>query len=123
MKDKDFEYINKAYRKDFKAGLQVTALGKVGVLSYGDSHCWVKIEGKVLPFHPGDVELVEEPKDEYYIRDARQIGSDSCLWWGKNSKGYTFDLKKAGVYTKAEVIAIVKASSDDHRGYLKEEVD
>lgn len=67
MKDRKFEYINQAYGKNFKAGAKVKALGKNGILCYGDHHCWVKVKVKIkdkireriLPFHPNDVEVVE----------------------------------------------------------------
>lgn len=38
---------------------------------------------------------------EYYLQDARSVVGNCILWWGKESKGYTCDLKDAGRYKGA----------------------
>jgi hypothetical protein len=59
--DKEFKYINNFYGKKFKAGLKARALGKEGVLAYGDNYVYLFFGKQVsAPFHPNDVELVEE---------------------------------------------------------------
>lgn len=62
--DKTFEYINNYYGKKFKAGLRAIALGKEGVLAYGDNYVYL-LFGKQIsaPFHPNDVELVEDNQE------------------------------------------------------------
>jgi hypothetical protein len=64
MRDRKFEYINNAYKKNFKAGMTVLALGEEGVLCYGDNHCHIRMkkDGKIRHYHPNDVEVIEETK-------------------------------------------------------------
>ena len=55
MKDKNFTYINESYGRKFKAGQKVIALGKDGILMYGDNYCHVRTCEGILPYHPNDV--------------------------------------------------------------------
>lgn len=43
--------------------------------------------------------------DEYYIQDSRGYVGNDMLWWAKDGKGYTSDLRRAHVYTKAEALS------------------
>ncbi len=45
----------------------------------------------------------------YYLQDDRQIVGNSMLWWREGGKGYTCDLKEAGVFTK-ENLPILRSS-------------
>jgi hypothetical protein len=40
--------------------------------------------------------------DLYYIQDKRQYVGNCLLWWGKDRRGYTCDIDRAGVYTREE---------------------
>lgn len=61
---------------------------------------------------------------EYYIRDMRQIVGNACLWWGPNRRGYTTDLKRAGLYTKEEAEEIIKGSTPgEHKEYHRTKVE
>ena len=62
----NFEYINKTYKKTFKAGLKVKALGEDGILVKGTSHCFVRVGKEIRTYHPDDVILQEEVKSELY---------------------------------------------------------
>jgi hypothetical protein len=42
--------------------------------------------------------------DEYYLQDSRSYCGNDVFWWAKNGNGYTTDLSKAEIYTKAEAI-------------------
>jgi hypothetical protein len=51
------------------------------------------------------------PKKLFYIRSHKHDqndakGNELALWWCPESEGYTYDLFKAGLYTKAEALAI-----------------
>jgi hypothetical protein len=43
----------------------------------------------------------------FYIQHTQNYAGDYILWWGPNGSGYTFDLDRAGLYTKAEADSIV----------------
>jgi hypothetical protein len=43
--------------------------------------------------------------DLYYLQDSRSYVGNDVLWWAKDGNGYTTDLSKAHVYTKAEAIS------------------
>lgn len=40
----------------------------------------------------------------FYLQDSRSYVGNDVLWWAKNGKGYTTDLSKAHVYSKAEAV-------------------
>lgn len=42
--------------------------------------------------------------DEFYLQDSRSYVGNDVLWWAKDGKGYTTDLSRAHVFTKAEAI-------------------
>ncbi|MBF8177844.1 hypothetical protein [Herminiimonas contaminans] len=43
--------------------------------------------------------------DEYYLQDSRSYVGNDVLFWAKDGKGYTSDVSKAHIYTKAEAVA------------------
>ena len=51
-----------------------------------------------------------ETEKLYYIHNGF-VGNAMC-WWGKDSKGYTCDINKAGKYTKEEAKRIIKRPED-----------
>ena len=46
----------------------------------------------------------------YYIQNG-YVGN-AILWWGKDSKGYTTEIDKAGKYTHAEAKQIIQRPCD-----------
>jgi hypothetical protein len=58
--NRNFEYINGAYKKEFKAGMKVLAYGKDGVLCYGTHYCHIRLKGEkfLRRYHPNDVIVV-----------------------------------------------------------------
>lgn len=46
----------------------------------------------------------------YYIQNG-WVGN-AVLWWAKDSKGYTTEIKNAGRFTKAETQQIIKRPQD-----------
>lgn len=60
-----------------------------------------------------DAELEMKPPEPkmFYIRSQNHDqymakGNELAMWWCPKSSGYTFDLTKAGQYTKAEALSI-----------------
>lgn len=43
--------------------------------------------------------------DEFYLQDSRSYVGNDMLFWAMDGKGYTTDLRKAQVYTKADAVA------------------
>jgi hypothetical protein len=43
--------------------------------------------------------------DLFYLQDSRSYVGNDVLWWAKEGKGYTTDLRLAHVYTKDEAVA------------------
>lgn len=43
--------------------------------------------------------------DEFYLQDSRDYVGNDMLFWGIKGNGYTTDMRKAQVYTKAEAVA------------------
>lgn len=41
-------------------------------------------------------------KKLYYIQYSGEYVGNCLIWWGKDRKGYTTDISKAGVYTRKE---------------------
>jgi len=58
----------------------------------------------------------------YYIGRTRDFAYDYILWWGPAHNGYTYDLKKAGLYTAKEAESICGLRGEE-RAYKKEEVE
>jgi len=42
--------------------------------------------------------------DEFYIQDSRDYVGNDMLFWALGGNGYTTDMRKAQVYTKAEAV-------------------
>lgn len=40
----------------------------------------------------------------FYLQDSRTYVGNDVMWWAKDGKGYTTDLRKAHVYTKDEAV-------------------
>lgn len=49
---------------------------------------------------------VQKPEQLFYVRDTRTNCGNACFWWGKDSKGYTTHIDRAGKYTMAQVLAM-----------------
>jgi hypothetical protein len=43
--------------------------------------------------------------DEFYLQDSRSYVGNDMLFWAKEGKGYTTDLRLAQVYTKVDAVA------------------
>ncbi len=41
----------------------------------------------------------------FYLQDSRSYVGNDVLWWAKDGKGYTTDLRKAHIYAKADAVA------------------
>lgn len=68
------------------------------------------------PDHPGDGDDEEHANvsaDEFYLQDSRTYIGNDVVWWAKNAKGYTTDLSKAQVYTKASALAFHECRETD----------
>jgi hypothetical protein len=44
-------------------------------------------------------------ENEFYLQDSRSYVGNDVLWWAKNGAGYTSDLSKAEVYTRASAVS------------------
>lgn len=42
--------------------------------------------------------------DEFYLQDSRSYVGNDMLFWAKDGKGYTTDLRNAHVYTKQQAV-------------------
>jgi hypothetical protein len=42
-------------------------------------------------------------RKKFYIQDRRSFVGNSVVWWRPNGKGYTVDLRDAGVYDEDEI--------------------
>lgn len=51
--------------------------------------------------------------DLYYLQDSRNYVGNDVLWWAKGGNGYTTDLSKAELYTKATAVQMHEARSTD----------
>lgn len=60
--------------------------------------------------------------DWYYMQDTRQMVGNSMYWWAIGGRGYTCDIRKAGVFTKAEADEQHRMRSTD-RPWPKEYID
>lgn len=43
--------------------------------------------------------------EEYYLQDSRSFVGNDMLFWKKDGKGYTTNLREAHVYTKDEAVS------------------
>jgi len=48
---------------------------------------------------------IEVVRDAYYLQDKRSWVGNDMVFWAKDGNGYTTDLRKAHVYTRAEAEA------------------
>lgn len=51
--------------------------------------------------------------DQFYLQDSRSYVGNDMLFWAVDGKGYTTDMRKAQVYTKAEAVARHHARETD----------
>lgn len=51
--------------------------------------------------------------DVFYLQDSRSYVGNDVLWWAKDGKGYTTDLRLAQTYTKAEAVALHEQRETD----------
>jgi len=51
--------------------------------------------------------------DEFYLQDSRSYVGNDMMFWAKGSNGYTTDLRKAEVYTKAQAVAQHQSRESD----------
>ncbi|MGP5201784.1 hypothetical protein ACTXKB_03345 [Psychrobacter aquimaris] len=59
-------------------------------------------------------ELLEiDLKDEYYLQDSRSFNGNYMMFWAKDSKGYTSDIRKAHVFTKEQASKLNKNRDTD----------
>lgn len=49
--------------------------------------------------------MVGVMSDEFYLQDSRSYVGNDMLFWAKGGNGYTTDIRKAEVYTKAKAVA------------------
>jgi hypothetical protein len=43
--------------------------------------------------------------DLFYLQDSRSYVGNDVMWWAKDGKGYTTDLRNAHIYSKEEAVA------------------
>lgn len=43
--------------------------------------------------------------DEFYLQDSRSYCGNDVMFWAKGGRGYTSDVSKAQIYTKAQAVA------------------
>ena len=61
---------------------------------------------------------------EYYLQDTRSIVGNSIVWWRKNHRGYTCDIRSAHIWSEEEMLEKIKIglrSTDVF--YPKEKID
>lgn len=49
---------------------------------------------------------------KYYLQDARTYVGNSVMWHCHHGKGYTCDIRKAGVFSGEEVSEYIKTDTD-----------
>ena len=54
---------------------------------------------------------LSEKENKFYIQTSGYCGN-AMYWWGKDSKGYVTDIRKAGKYTKEEAEGICERPRD-----------
>lgn len=45
--------------------------------------------------------------ERFYIQHTECFAGDYILWWGPDNNGYTYDLDRAGLYSKQDASQIV----------------
>lgn len=63
--------------------------------------------------------MIEKKEELYYIQNG-WVGN-AILWWAKESRGYTTDIRNAGKYTKEEAKKIIQRPQD--KAWLCRHVD
>ena len=58
----------------------------------------------------------------YYLQDTRDYVGNSMLWWAKDHKGYTCDIRKAHIFTEAEARGLFTSRNTD-KGWPKDFID
>jgi len=53
------------------------------------------------------------PADEFYLQDSRSYVGNDVLFWAKDGKGYTTDMRLAHVYTKEQAVAKHRSRETD----------
>ena len=51
--------------------------------------------------------------DEFYLQDSRSYVGNDMLFWAKDGRGYTTDMRKAQVYTKEQAVAKHRSRETD----------
>ena len=51
--------------------------------------------------------------EQFYLQDSRSYVGNDMLFWAKDGKGYTTDMRNAEVYTKAEAVAQYQSRETD----------
>jgi len=51
----------------------------------------------------------------FYVLDARQVVGNCAMWWCPDSKGYTCEIGKAGLYTAKECEGMRETDIKVHR--------
>ena len=75
------------------------------------------IENKLV----SEIIRILEEKELFYIQYG-YLGN-AILWWGKNSSGYTVNIKNAGKYTKDKAIAIINNRPNKDLAWLCSYID
>ncbi len=70
------------------------------------------------------IEKLESYPDDtlFYWASYGYVGN-SPNFWALNSRGYTSDIDKAQLYTKAETLSQLECDRDQDRFYVKEDVE
>ena len=59
--------------------------------------------------------------DDFYLQDSRSYVGNDMLFWAKDGKGYTTDIRNAHVYTKDKAVAQHQSRETDipwPKGYI-----
>ncbi len=70
------------------------------------------------------IEKIESyPDNTLFYWSSYGYTGNSPNFWAKNSRGYTCNIDKAQLYTKAETLSQLKCDRDQDRFYVKEDVE
>lgn len=61
-------------------------------------------------------------EDEYYLQTRGHCGN-SLMWWKKGKHGYTTDVRRAHVFTKAEAYGQAKVRPTEDFPWRKDYID
>lgn len=82
-------------------------------------------EGNVVCRHNLDCQCVhraESIADQYYLQTRGYCGN-SLMWWKKGKHGYTTDVRRAHVFTKAEAYGQAKVRPTEDFPWRKDYID